>query len=185
MSTAKVVNDYVKKHPVIMECLSQSLINLSSLSRKIMKEKNLKNFDAVLIALRRIEIKEFSNESKIIEVLKNSRLMVKTKRFVYVCKSIDTIDDFIHLVKGSSGVTFVCDKKQDIDAIISHENVVEINLISSPDIEEVPGVVSYIYSVLFNAGVNVIETFSSYTDTIIIINKKDLNRTVEAFDNIL
>jgi hypothetical protein len=53
MSIAKIVGEYIEGHAIIKECMADGLINYSALSRHIMREHGIKQFDAVLIACRR------------------------------------------------------------------------------------------------------------------------------------
>ena len=53
-------------------------------------------------------------------------------------------------------------------------------IIKSPeDMEKVPGVVSYIYSLLGDHGVNVVETMSCWTDTIVVVSEKEIPTAME------
>ncbi|MCX6798994.1 MAG: ACT domain-containing protein, partial [Candidatus Diapherotrites archaeon] len=58
--------------------------------------------------------------------------------------------------------------------------LVEIVMKSSREIESTPGVLDYVYGQLAEHGVNLLETASSWTDTIFVIEEKDLSRAMEA-----
>ena len=59
-----------------------------------------------------------------------------------------------------------------------HKNLVWINLKSSKDIENVRGVVSYLTSLFAENEVNIVEFLSCWTDTIFLIDEKDLNKAI-------
>ncbi|HDO19617.1 MAG TPA: hypothetical protein ENG74_02695 [Thermoplasmatales archaeon] len=53
-------------------------------------------------------------------------------------------------------------------------------IIRSPkDIENTPGVLSYIYSLFAENGINIVETMSCWTDTILVVDEKDVARVME------
>ena len=49
----KITENYIRTHPAIKQSIKNNIINYSKLARLISKEKNIKNFDAILIACRR------------------------------------------------------------------------------------------------------------------------------------
>ena len=50
---AKQVKAYIERKPYLLEALEQDIVNYSALSREICKDLNLKNNDAVKVALIR------------------------------------------------------------------------------------------------------------------------------------
>ncbi len=68
-----------------------------------------------------------------------------------------------------------------------HAKIIKINkqqvlisLIFDSSIETTPGVVTYIYGLLADRGINIREEMSCWTDILIIIDEKDLLATMEA-----
>lgn len=55
MKNAKIVENFINRHPPIKECMRKGLINYSSLARLILHHFRLekKNFDSILVASRR------------------------------------------------------------------------------------------------------------------------------------
>ena len=80
-SIAEKTRAYIEVHPSVKDCISKDLINYSSLARQIMRELNIKNEEAVMIACRRYAVKlsKQDHEKEILKVIGNSRLEVKTK----------------------------------------------------------------------------------------------------------
>ena len=60
-----------------------------------------------------------------------------------------------------------------------NKNLVEVILKSPKQIETTTGVISYLYSLLGENGINIYETLSCWTDTIFLIEEKYLSRVVE------
>jgi len=99
MSITKEVENYIMQNASIKDCLKNDVINYSSLSRKIIKELSLKkkDFDAVLIACRRLKRKlgKSSAEKQIKEILSNSKLEIKTGIVVFIIEK-NVYFDYLH-----------------------------------------------------------------------------------------
>ena len=50
---------------------------------------------------------------------------------------------------------------------------------SAKQIETTSGVISYLYSLLGENNINILETLSCWTDTIFLVEEKDLSRVME------
>ena len=55
-----------------------------------------------------------------------------------------------------------------------NKDLVEVTVKSSEELEELPGVMAYLYSLFGEKGINIVETMSCWTDTIFVIEEKDL-----------
>ena len=201
----KLTEQYIAEHPFIKDCLKRGLINYSSLTRQICLDMELdakKNFDAVLIACRRFYRKvksEPTTEKKILELLKNSKIEVKNKINALVLeksihfpsviemeKEAKKSNDTFHIVEGANAITIIASDdfakkiRQAFRNRIVKENegLVEIILKSPKEIETTAGVISYLYSLLGENKVNIYETLSCWTDTIFLVEEKDLSRVM-------
>jgi aspartokinase len=202
----RLTEQYISEHPSIKDCLKKGLINYSSLTRQICKNQNLdskKNFDAILIACRRYYrkvSKETVLENKIIKILKGSKLEVKNKIVVVLVekdiyyghlielqKEIKKKKELFHIIEGSNTITVITSneflnivKRFFRNKIIKiNENLAEITLKSSEDLEKTPGVIAYLSSLLAENGINIIETMSTWTDTLFVIDEKDIAKVME------
>ena len=205
MSITKLTEHYIAEHPSVNDCLKKGLINYSSLTRNICKDLNLdlnKNFDAVLIACRRYYrkvSKEPVLEDKIINILKDSKLEVKTKIVVVLVekniyygnlielqKEVKKKSELFHIIEGSNTTTIITAheflgvvKKLFKNKIIKiSEGLAEVILKSSEDMENTPGVVAHLSTLLAENGINIIETMSTWTDTLFVIAEKDIARVM-------
>ena len=201
----KLTEQYIAEHPSVKDCLKKGLINYSSLTRKLCKDLNLdlkKNFDAILIACRRYHrkiSKEAVLENKIIKILADSKLEVKNKIVVVLVekdiyyghiielqKEIKKKSELFHIIEGSNTITIVTSheflvnvKKLFKNKIIKvTENLAEVTLKSSEDLEETPGVIAYLTNLLAENGINIIETMSTWTDTLFVISEKDIAKVM-------
>ncbi len=190
-SIAKEVCAWIRERPYLSWALKKDLINFSSLSRMIQKDLGINNFDAVIVAVRRYQ-KEIdvvkSAGKEIMSLLEKSRLEIKTGMNVYIAKPHLVRDleksEYLHLIKGSNAVTIISEKKLDIDCIKKKENMLEVKIVSPPEVENTVGVTAYVYSALAERGINIAETYSCYTDTILMFGKKDLARVMETLESI-
>lgn len=94
------------------------------------------------------------------------------------------------VVSSSNSITIVCDDStsQEIEKILKgnvlkkKQGLCMIQLSSPESIETTPGVVSFVMSTLARRGINALETFSCYTDTLIVLERKDVVKAFEAIE---
>ncbi|MBC8444166.1 hypothetical protein H8D83_01125 [Candidatus Woesearchaeota archaeon] len=205
MNIQKAVEEYVLGSKSIVDCLKNGLVNYSALSRNISKELKLKekDFDAVLVACRRYadKLKKKNGfERQIKNLLKNSKLEIKNKVAVAVVekniffnnlielqKEIKKKDELFRIIEGLNAITIITSEEFVYKLKVLFKNkiininlgMVEVTLKSSEELEEVPGVMAYLYSLFGEKGINIIETMSCWTDTIFVIDEKDLTPVME------
>lgn len=206
VNVTKLTEDYISEHPYVKDCLKKDLINYSSLTRQICSDLDLnlkKNFDAVLIACRRYfrKIKsEATTEKKIVDILKGSKIEVKNKinsiileknivfaNLLELEKEAKKFLETFHIVEGTASITIITtdDFSKKVKQVFRNKivkeypNLVEVILKSPREIVTTAGVISYIYSLLGENGINVVDTLSSWTDTIFLVEEKDLSRVME------
>jgi hypothetical protein len=200
------VKDYILSHASIKDSLKKGLINYSKLSRKIITEKNLnkKDFDAIVVALRRLEpkLRSASSEKNIRELLKETSIEIKTKISIYIIEKgtsyknltflkedlekklpLKNLLGSLYIIDGSDSLTIIAPQKYDIliekhfkhMIIKKQKDTVAIILKSPESLENTPGVVGYLYSLFAEQGINIIETASCWTDTLFVISDTDLD----------
>lgn len=204
-TTTELTVEYIKEHPYIRNCLKQGLINYSSLARKIAKDLKIEkktSKEAILVAARRFQEKlkkESGQDKKIRLLLSNSEMEIKNKINVFILDKninlahVDGIHTIIRkdagtfsILEGSDNYTIITQekysslvlKKFSAQVLKHHKDLVWINLKSSKDIENVKGVVSYLTSLFAENEVNLVEFLSCWTDTIFLIEEKDLNKAI-------
>ncbi|MBI2546041.1 ACT domain-containing protein [Candidatus Woesearchaeota archaeon] len=204
MNITKAVAQYIQEHPSIMDSLKKGLINYSALSRKIGKEMGIRKFDAVLIACRRHAAKlkaQKAFEKDIMDLLKKSKFEVKSSvvaavlepdiyfdSLIELQKAIRKRGNGLHVVQGSNSITIITAddmlpmiKEYFRNKIIKiNQHLAEITLTSSAKLEDTPGVMSYLYGLFAEHGINIVETMSCYTDTIFLIDQDDVAKALQA-----
>ena len=204
-SITKITEEYISNHPSVKDCLKNDLINFSSLSRKIAKELDLnlkKNFDAILIACRRFQRKlknEEAAESRILRILKKSRIEIKNKVIAVVLekdiffgtllsleKDIRKKNEVFRIIDGASAVTVITNEEF-LDTIrkyfknsiiVENTRLAEITIKSPEELETTPGAYAYLCSLLGENNINIVETLSCWTDTIFLVDEKDAGKVM-------
>ena len=199
-SLAERTRLFIDAHPSIKDCVAKGLINYSSLARLIMKDLDVENEEAVMIACRRYASKlsvTTDHELSILSILKDSRLEMRTKTCIVTAKNDWTVlhkmdnlfkdmwneNSIMQCVQSASAVTIIADRMLK-DRIIGtvgrfnlikiRENLVGIGVKSPEKIVDTAGVIAYLITNLSDAGINLEETVSCHTDTIFIVNEPDM-----------
>lgn len=201
----KLTENYILEHPSIKDCLKNGLINYSSLSRQIASELNLnlkRNFDAILIACRRLKRKlkkEEAFESKILKILKHSKIEIKNKIVAIVLekdvyfghllnleKEIKKSKEIFRIIEGISAITIITaeeflpliNKYFKNKIIVENKNLAEITIKSPKEIETTPGAYAYMCSLFGENNINIVETLSCWTDTIFLVKEDDVGKVM-------
>ena len=191
VSIAEQVFEWIECHPYVRLALKKGLVNYSSLAREIQSELSIKNFDAMIVAIRRHyeKLQKVPNidPGKIRGILNKSQLEIRTAINVYILKGETppslSSSHYSHLIRGSKFSVVITDMKLDIGAE-KHEGLVEVRIRSPEDIETEPGSILEIYQKLFEHGINIVETYSCYIDTVVIVEKRDILKTIKALSEL-
>ncbi|MBN1169731.1 ACT domain-containing protein [Candidatus Micrarchaeota archaeon] len=190
---SNIVALYIKQRPFFKEVLSQGVVNYSSLARKISMELNLKNEDAVKMALirlsRKMERNESDLESKIRSVMKKSSMIVKNKvAVIMTSRKLDELK-FLSFTQSGRHMTYIVEQRE-LDSMEKMPGRIEENLnliiIESPEeVEQTPGFISYLLGALAAEGINVVEFISCYTDTILVLKQSETQKAYEILSTIM
>jgi len=190
MSIADKVRTLLKQRPYILEALEEDIVNQSALSGKIASELKLTNRIAIKAAVRRFAVElrkqKKKREESVRQVLRRStisiedglRVIVSSKAVEVNAKVAVSLDNvFVYLMSKSGAIS----KSR---LLLRHELCGTFVVTSPPLIEETPGVVSYLTSILAEQGINVIEFVSCYTKTLIVVDREDISRTYEILSSV-
>lgn len=188
---------YVKRRPFLKEVIREGIVNYSALARKISIDAlgTLQHQDAVKMALIRLsskmEMLESDLEKKILALLKNSSMVIKSKVAVVITtKQLDGLDQ-LSFAKSGRHITYIVEQKElrklpRNKAIWKTEENLNLITIESPEeLEDTPGVISYILGALASEGINVVEFISCYTDTLLVIKQADTENAYRVLSNIM
>jgi hypothetical protein len=190
MPIADKVRTLLKQRPYLLEALEEDIANQSALSNKIASELKLTNLIAIKAAVRRfadeLRKQKKKREESVRQVLRQSTISIEDGLRVIVSrKAVDlnakvavSLDNvFVYLMSKSGAVA----KSR---LLLTHELCGTFVVTSPPLIEETPGVVSYLTSILAEQGINVIEFVSCYTKTLIVVDREDISRTYEILSSV-
>jgi len=199
-TVARQVREYIAGHPSITDALKMDIVNYSALARRICKELGIRREEAVLAACRRYPVEKLRgySEDAIRRMLKKSQVQTRTKvAAITVVEGVDVLqrlgdlldeNKVCRLLQVSRGTVIIVDdtsvsrvtKKLRPEHIISvARGLVEIAVTSPETIEKTPGLLAFLSGALASRGINIVEEMSCYTDTIFILDRKDMTRAME------
>lgn len=175
----------------MLEALEKDIANLSELSRQIQKELKTNNIIAIKAALRRFsdELQEHKQkrEEKILQLLKKSTITVYDGKSVAIAdKQVKTKEKIQVNLEGK--FVYLLDKAnlpEINETLKTHENCTMLAIHSPEELEATPGVVAFLTSLLAEQNINIIEFISCWTDTIIVVERKDSLKTYEILSAIM
>jgi aspartokinase len=191
MTTAQNVRNYLRNKPYLLEALEKGIVNLSELSRQIQLELKIDNTSAVKAALRRFAVElqkhKQKREEKVLQLLRRSGIAVYDRKSVIITNKevetknglkLDLLNKYVYLLDRS-------DLPERISALVKHENCTMIVIHSPEELEATPGVVAFLATLLAEQNVNIIEFISCWTETIMVVEKKDSLKAYEVLSNMV
>ena len=191
MTIAQNVRNHLRNKPYLLEALEKGIVNLSELSRQIQEELKIENMSAVKAALRRfseeLQKHKQKREEKVLQVLKRSVMAVYDRKSVIITPNeiatqtgmkVDLLGKVVYLLDRS-------DLPKRVSALVKHDNCTMIVVHSPEELEATPGVVAFLTTLLAEQNVNIIEFISCWTETIIVVEKKDSLKTYEVLSNLV
>jgi aspartokinase len=191
MTIAQKVRKHLRNKPYLLEALEKGIVNLSELSRQIQEELQIENMSAVKAALRRfseeLQKHKQKREEKVLQILKRSALAVYDRKAVVITTKemstetgmkVDLLGKVVYLLDRS-------DMPQRVSALVKHDNCTMIVIHSPEELEATPGVVAFLTTLLSEQNVNIIEFISCWTETIIVVEKKDSLKAYEVLSNLV
>jgi aspartokinase len=191
MTIAQNVRNHLQNKPYLLEALEKGIVNLSELSRQIQEELQIENMSAVKAALRRfseeLQKHKQKREEKVLQVLKRSAMAVYDRKSVIITTKeintktgmkVDLLGKVVYLLDRS-------DLPERASALVKHDNCTMIVVHSPEELEATPGVVAFLTTLLAEQNVNIIEFISCWTETIIVVEKKDSLKAYEVLSNLV
>jgi sulfur transfer complex TusBCD TusB component (DsrH family) len=201
---ARRVREYIGAHPSVLDGLKMGIVNYSALARRISKELGIRRLEAVLAACRRYPVDKLRgySEDAVRRMLSKSRIQTRNKvATITVVEGVDVLQrlgDVVEelldenrvcrLIQVSQGTVIIVDddsvsrvtKKLRSEQIIGvTRGLVEIDVTSPETIEKTPGLLAFLAGALASRGINIVEEMSAYTDTIFLLERKDMTRAME------
>ena len=191
MSVAQNVRDHLRNKPYLLEALEKGIVNLSELSRQIQQDIKSEDISAIKAALRRyseeLQKHKQKREEKVLLLLKRSSIAVYDRKAVMITSKeinpkdgmkVDLLDKFVYLVDRN-------DLPERVNALMKHDNCTMIVVHSPEELEATPGVVAFLATILAEQSLNIIEFISCWTETILVVEKKDSLKVYEMLSNLV
>jgi hypothetical protein len=191
MTTAQTVRTYLRNKPYLLEALEKGIVNLSELARQIQTELKTSNTTATKAALRRfaeeLQRHKQKREEKVLAILKKSGVAVYDRKSVIITSKeiatksgmkVDLPGKFVYLLDRA-------DLPERINTLVKHDNCTMIVINSPEELENTPGFVAFLTTLLAEQNINIIEFISCWTETIIVVERKDSLKTYEALSNLV
>ncbi len=202
-SVARRVREYLDAHPPLGDALRSGVANHTALARKIAEELELRQVAAVVAACRRYPRGrgEAFTEAAVRRVLRKSRIESRSKVAAItvglgadvlhrlgdvveelldenlLCRVIQVSRGTVILVDEDS-VTRVSRQLREANVIRIRRGLVEVAVTGPDSIEETPGLLRLLSGILATQGINIVEALSCYTDTIFLLDEKDLSGAI-------
>jgi len=181
----------LRNKPYLLEALEKGIVNLSELSRQIQKELKISDTSAIKAALRRyseeLQKHRQKREEKVLLLLKRSGIAVYDSKSVIITAKelasnagmkVDLLDKYVYLLDRN-------DLPERISSLVKHESCTMIVVHSPEELEATPGVVAFLATLLAEQNVNIVEFISCWTETIIVVEKKDNLKAYEVLSNLV
>jgi hypothetical protein len=191
MTIAQNVRNHLRNKPYLLEALEKGIVNLSELSRQIQEDLKTDDISAIKAALRRyseeLQKHKQKREEKVLQLLKRSSIAVYDRKSVMITSKelnsqtgmkVDLMDKFVYLLDRS-------DLPDRISTLVKHDNCTMIVVHSPEELEVTPGVVAFLASLLAEQNVNIVEFISCWTETIMVVEKKDSLKTYEVLSSMV
>jgi aspartokinase len=211
-SITNAVKEVVNNDLSFQDSLQRDYCNISALARIIKPKIDLmldgKNtsIESIVTALKRSRRDYNVPERPIASILAASTISVKTdvakvsaekskKTIEKVAKAMtQNVGNFISVSESIMSITLVFDDVllEDVKAMFAHDDILEIEddlaaiIVHSPEeIIKTPGCAIAFYNQLARRHINIEDTVSCYTDTIVLVKMEQVGKAFNAFTDLI
>ncbi|MBA7470604.1 hypothetical protein ES707_05891 [subsurface metagenome] len=179
-SVAQMVRETIHMRPSLLDALKMQIVNYSALARMLQAEIGEGSLEAVKAAIIRVsdelETENSLREEMVLSILRESVVRLQDKISVII--SSEELDiPYIVTAYLTDSYVYVVDQTRLKNKLPDHvqvsRNLVALILISPPRVEETPGFVAFITSLLASREINIVEFISCSTNTVIILDQAD------------
>ncbi|MEM4137240.1 MAG: hypothetical protein QXV64_00920 [Candidatus Anstonellaceae archaeon] len=188
-SLRDIIEQYLYENPILLYYSYLKILNITALAKKIKQELQIKKSDqAVMINLYRLIEKQdkIVKRDEIEEIIKNSIINIYSDYAVLVADIKQNITAK-NLIAFSDKQVAIGEKKE----LQAYKNKVKyyqdglglIEFKHPKNIEKIPGVLFYILANFYQHSISIIEIFSVWDTTYILVEKKDINKIIKMYFN--
>ena len=210
-SISKTVQSLIDEDLSLQDALQRDYGNYSAIARMLMpKIKETVNSDvnleSVITSVKRAKANYTILQGKITKVVAGSGLNIRTdmakvsvektkKNLEKIRKTLATFEgDFLQVIEGNTIITLISDLNSfnKISSIFTKKDVIDQKqslatiIIRSPDeITSTPGSVQAFYNAVSRRHINIEETMSCYTETIIVLAMENVSKAFAALTDLI
>jgi hypothetical protein len=210
-SISKTVQTLITEDLALQDALQRDYGNYSAIARLLRPKVeeilgHAANFESIVTAVKRSEVNYKPLRGKITEIVAGSIVNIRTdmakisvrkteENLVKIKKTLVGFPgEFFHLIEGISAVTVIFDQKAfekmgalfpEKDLLDKKKNLATIIIRSSGEIIHTPGCVLAFYNTVSRRQINMEETMSCFTDTIMILNMEDVGKAFTALTELI
>jgi hypothetical protein len=210
-SIAEVVQKMISDDLPLQDALRKGYGNHSAIARLLLPKvkgalKREVKLVSVITAVKRASVRYGPHQGETLRVVANSvinlrtdiaKLSVeKTRRNLQKVREVvsDYSHDYFNVVEGISAITLIFDQNL-FDEILSHfspsevldknQKLAAVILISPKDLVSTPGCLLNFVSAISRKGINIEETLSCFTDTILLLGMEDVSKGFAALTDLV
>ena len=210
-SISKTVQNLIDEDLSLQDALQRDYADYSAIARILMSKiketaGNEVNVESVITAVKRSKVNYTILQGKITKVVAGSGLNIRTdmakvsvektkENLEKVRKMLATFSaEFLQVLEGNSVITLISDLDSfnKISSIFAKKDVIDQKkslatiIIRSPDeITSTPGCVQAFYNAVSRRHINIEETMSCYTETIIVLAMEDVSKAFTALTDLI
>jgi len=210
-SISKAVQNLIDEDLSIQDALQRDYANYSAIARMLMPKiketaETDVNLESIITAVKRAKTNYTILQGKITKVVAGSGLNIRTdmakvsvektkENLERIRKTLATFSgNFLQVIEGNSVVTLISDlssfnkisslfaKKEVID---QKQNLATVIIRSPDEITSTPGCVQAFYNAVSRRHINIEETMSCYTETIIVLAMEDVSKAFAALTDLI
>ncbi|MEM3626819.1 MAG: hypothetical protein QXZ25_02210 [Candidatus Bathyarchaeia archaeon] len=210
-SISRIVQSIIDDDLSLQEALHKGYGNYSSIARMLKpKVKDILGRDvkleSVITAVKRAKVSYRTLKGNVAKVIAKSVINIRTdvakisvektsRNLEKIRKTLANFSgEFFHMIEGISAITLIFDQKlfDDICSIFPEKEVLDkrqglaaIILRSPVEMIKTPGCVLAFYSTVSRKHINIEETMSCFTDTIIVVSMEDVSKAFAALTELI
>ena len=210
-SISKIVQNLIDEDLSLQDALQRDYANYSAIARMLIPKikettNNDINIESVITSVKRAKTNYTILQGKITKVVGGSDLNIRTNMakisvektkvtLEKIRKTLGTFSgEFLQVIEGNTIITIISDLNsiEKIISIFSKKEVINQNqdlaiiIIRSPDeITNTPGCVQAFYNAISRRHINIEETMSCFTETIIVLTMGDVSKAFSALTDLI
>jgi hypothetical protein len=210
-SIAETVQNLIIMDSALQIALQKKYANYSAVARLLKPSvetilRKTVNIESLISAVKRVKVEDPLLQGKIQRIIAKSGINLRTNvAKISIEKTKDTLkttkkalaqwpQDFLQVLEGTSVITLIFHQQQynqifnlfqKINILDAKQNLAEIIINSPTTIIDTPGCALTFYNPVSMKRVNIEETMSCYTDTIIVLSNKDVGKAFIALSNLI